>query len=350
MKDKTDKTVLVIGGGIAGMEAALQIGNSGYKVMLVEKGNSLGGTLNKLYSSFPRWDDPSKLVLMKYDELKKCGNVEIRTGTEPVSSSKTGQGYEVELKAANGLNEKVQADAVVVATGFELYDVSAYGEYGYGAFDNVLNTLEFETKLKEWSEDKSGNVEKPKTIAFIKCVGSRDRSKGYPYCSKICCMITAKQAGLVRDILPDTKCFVFYMDYRASGKEYEEFVRTVIEDKHVRYVRGRPAKILPENGRMTLRVEDTLMGVPVEVRADMVVLAAALEPSAGTKRMSEIFNLGTDNYGFIEPVYGKPSKASDRVFIAGGCTYAVETVGAIQQGASAAAEVLAMFGNESIGE
>lgn len=350
MKNKSDKTVLVIGGGIAGMEAALQIGNSGYKVMLVEKDNKLGGTLNSLFSSFPRWDDPSKLVKMKSAELDKCGKVQIKTGTMPVSSTKQEKGYVVELKGTDGSSDKVMADAVVIATGFGLFDASAYGEYGYGAFDNVLNTLEFEGKLKEWSEDKSGSAVKPKTIAFIKCVGSRDRSKGYPYCSKICCMITAKQAGLVKDILPDAKCFVFYMDYRASGKEYEEFVRTVIEDKHVRYVRGRPAKILPEKGRMTLRVEDTLIGVPVEVRADMVVLASALEPSAGTKQVTEIFNLETDNYGFIEPVYGKPSKASDRIFIAGGCIYAVESIGALQQGASAAAEVLSMFSSENTGE
>ncbi len=345
-----DKTVLVIGGGIAGMEAALQIGNSGYKVMLVEKENSLGGTLLNLYSSFPRWEDPARLVQMKYDDLKNCGNVQIKTGTVPVASTKQGKGYIVELKGTDGQNDKVQADAVVIATGFGLFDVSAYGEYGYGEYDNVLNTLEFEAKLKEWIEDKSGMIKKPKTIAFIKCVGSRDRSKGYPYCSKICCMITAKQAGLVKDILPDAKCFVFYMDYRAAGKEYEEFVRTVIEEKHVRYVRGRPAKILPENGRMTLRVEDTLMGVPVEVRADMVVLAAAIEPSAGTKQMAEIFRLESDHYGFLETVYGSPSRASDMIFVAGSCTYAVETKGALQQGASAAAEVLAMFGRENTGE
>jgi heterodisulfide reductase subunit A len=350
MKDKTDKTVLVIGGGVAGMEAALQIGYSGYKVILVEKENSIGGTLNSLYSSFPRWDDPSKLVQMKSDELQKCGNVQIKTGTTPVSSTKQEKGFAIELKGTDGTNEIVKADAVVIATGFGMFDASAYGEYGYGVFNNVLNTLEFESKLKEWSEDKSGTIEKPKTVAFIKCVGSRDRSKGYPYCSKICCMITAKQAGLVKDILPDAKCFVFYMDYRASGKEYEEFVRTVIEEKHVRYVRGRPAKIIPENGRMTLRVEDTLMGVPVEVRADMVVLAAALEPSAGTKQMAELFKLETDQYGFVEPAYGKSARTSDRVFVAGGCTYAVETKGALQQGASAAAEVLAMFGSENTGE
>lgn len=349
MKDKTDRTALVIGGGIAGMEAALQIGNAGYKVILVEKENSLGGTLRSLYSSFPRWENPSELVKLKSEELKNLGNIDIRTGTEPVSTSKIENGYNVELKDAGGSTSSIHADAVVIATGFGLFDVKKYGEYGYGVYNNVFNTLEFESKLKEWSENKSSE-DKPKSIAFIKCVGSRDRSKGYPYCSKICCMITAKQAGLVRDILPDTKCFVFYMDYRASGKEYEEFVRSVIEEKHVRYVRGRPAKVQPENGRMVIKVEDTLMGVPVEIRADMVVLAAAMEPSAGTRKMAELFKLDIDSYGFLEPVYGSPSRAGDGVFVAGACTFPVETKGAVQQGAAAAAEVLAMLGKENAGD
>jgi heterodisulfide reductase subunit A len=343
MKDGRDRTVLVIGAGIAGMEAALQIGNAGYQVIIVEKEDTIGGTLRSLYSSFPRWDDPARLVQMKSEGIKKCGAIEIKTATVPVSATKQGKGYLVELKDQAGIQSKVQADAVIIATGLELFDVSAYGEYGYGVYKNVFNTLEFESTLREWSENRSGSVERPRTVAFIKCVGSRDRSKGYPYCSKICCMITAKQAGLVRDILPDTKCFVFYMDYRASGKEYEEFVRSVIEEKHVRYVRGRPAKVQPEGGRLVLKVEDTLMGVPVEVRADVVVLAAAMEPSAGTRQMADIFNLETDPYGFIEPLYGSPARVAERVFAAGACTFAVETKGALQQGAAAAAEVLAML-------
>ncbi|MEQ8175180.1 MAG: FAD-dependent oxidoreductase [Syntrophomonadaceae bacterium] len=341
MSDRSEMTALVIGGGIAGLEAAITIAGAGHQVVLVEKSPQLGGTTRELYSSFPRWENPAELVQGKIEEVQKAG-VQVRTGFEVISSQKQGDIYRVVLEGPGQKREELVADAVVVATGFELFDVSAYGEYGYGSYPGVVNTLEFESHLREWARGE-GKEAPPKTVAFIKCVGSRDRSKGYPYCSKICCMITAKQAGLVKEIWPDAKCHVFYMDYRAAGKGYEEFVRSVIEEKHVRYTRGRPAKILPEDGRLLIRTEDTLMGVPVEIRADMVVLAAAMQPGRGTREMSRIFDLNTDYYGFLEPVSGQAARVGERVFAAGGCIFPVENQGALQQGAAAGAGVVALF-------
>lgn len=341
MSDRAKQAALIIGGGLAGLEAARTIAQAGHEVILVEKAPQLGGTTRELYSSFPRWENPVDLVQGKIDEAKKAG-VQIRTGVKVIASQKEGQSYRVVLEGSGPEQEELTIDAVVVATGFELFDASAYGEYGYGSFPNVVNTLEMEARLQEWARGK-GKENAPKTVAFIKCVGSRDRSKGYPYCSKICCMITAKQAGLVKELLPDTKCYVFYMDYRAAGKGYEEFVRSVIEKKHVRYTRGRPAKILPEDGRLLLRTEDTLMGVPVEIRTDMVVLAAAMQPSRGTREMSSIFDLNTDEYGFLEPLSGQAAQVGERVFAAGGCIFPVENQGALQQGAAAGAGVLTLF-------
>lgn len=336
------KTALIIGGGIAGMEAALKIGQSGYQAILVELSNSLGGQLQELHRSYPRLENPADLIAYKLEELNKCPAVTVMLETTVTEVTKKPSSYEVKLSSNNGQTKDVEVDAVVIATGSEMMDATVYGEYGYGSYDNVVNSLEFEALLKEWDANK-GNVTPPKTIAFFKCVGSRDRSKGYPYCSKICCMYTAKQAGLVKELFPDTKCYVFYMDYRAAGREYEEFVRSVIEDKKVRYVRGRPSKVMPEDGRLLIRAEDTLRGMPVEVRADMVVLAAALEPSSGTKKMAELFQVKTDQYGFIDYESNEPMKTGDRVYYAGSCSFAVESLGAIQQGAAAAAEVLALF-------
>lgn len=341
MSDINKKNALIIGGGLAGLEAARTIAQAGHQVILVEKSPEVGGTTGQLYSSFPRWENPSELLMGKIDEAIKAG-VQIKTGAEVKASQKEEQGYNVVLESSEGEAQEIKADAVVVATGFELFDASAYTEYGYGTFPGVVNTLEFEAHLQGWARGE-GKENAPKTVAFIKCVGSRDRSKGYPYCSKICCMITAKQAGLTRELLPDTKCYVFYMDYRAAGKGYEEFVRSVIEQKHVRYTRGRPAKILPENGGLLLRTEDTLMGVPVEIKADMVVLAAAMQPSRGTLEMSRIFNLNTDEYGFLEPLSGQAAQVGERVFAAGGCIFPVENQGALQQGAAAGAGVIALF-------
>lgn len=338
------KTALVIGAGIAGLEAAKTIGQAGGHVIIVEKESLPGGMVRRLVSSFPRWDNPADILAKKLKEVQSCPLIAVETGVTVKSSARSERGFDISLEDSHNDIEKVETDAVIIATGAEPFDASIYGEYGYGYFPNVLNSLDFEKRLQEWKTGQGGTP--PQTVAFIKCVGSRDRSKGYPYCSKICCMITAKQAGLVKDLRPDTKCYVFYTDYRAGGKGCEEFVRSVIEKKHVRYIRGRPAKVLPEDGRLLIRAEDTLMGVPVEVRADMIVLATALQSSSSTRDMAAIFGLESDPYGFLEPLPGEAALVSDRVFAAGACIFPLDIQSALQQGAAAGAGVIALFNRD----
>ncbi|MEQ8201311.1 MAG: FAD-dependent oxidoreductase [Syntrophomonadaceae bacterium] len=345
MQEKT-QTALVVGGGLAGMEATIRIARAGYQVVLVEKQADLGGVTGQLYSSFPRWEDPQRLLQNKLEQIERCDRIHIHTSTEVRAVVQVDGAFDVILKRQPGSVERqLRADAAVLATGFELFDASIYGEYGYGIYPNVIDSLEFEARLRQWGEGRTDEP-LPQSVAFIKCVGSRDRSKGYPYCSKICCMYTAKQAGLVKDLLPQAQAYVFYMDYRAAGKDYEEFTRAVIEDRHVRYVRGRPSKVLPENGRLIVRAEDTLMGVPIEVEADLIVLAAAVVPSQGTRDMAAMFGVPTDQYGFMEGDPFKPGQSGERVFFAGACGFAVETQGAQYQGAAAAAGVLALFAQD----
>ncbi|MDR2124292.1 MAG: FAD-dependent oxidoreductase [Desulfovibrio sp.] len=338
---KADTAALIIGGGIAGLETALKLGQGGYTVILAEKESALGGNVAKLHSSFPRWEDPQELIKVKQAELKTLPSVRVLANTEITGLQRQSGGFTAHwTDRATQKSGSLPVQALIFATGFELFNASVYGEYGYGIYKNVVNSLEFEHLLGMY-EQRAIHV--PESIAFFKCVGSRDRSKGFPYCSKICCMYTAKQAGLVKKISPDTQCYVFYMDYRASGKEYEEFVRQVIEERKVRYVRGRPSKVVLENDKLLVRFEDTLIGVPMEASVDLIVLASAVVPRPETLALARMLGLKTDDYGFVEPVYGSPVRIEERIFMAGGCGFAIESLGAIAQGAAAAAEVTALF-------
>lgn len=344
MKERVGRS-LVIGGGAAGMESALRIGEAGHRVVLIEKETQLGGNLLHLHRSFPLMEDPAELVKDRAARLRRCPQVEVMTETVVRSCSQEEQGYSVQL-VTSGKDEaavSVHAPAVVIATGFDLFDSGVYGEYGYGIYRGVMTGLEFEDQIKRWVSGEEPQDPAPRSVAFFKCVGSRDRVKGHQYCSKICCMYTAKQARLVKELFPESKCFVFYMDYRAAGKGYEEFVRSTIEDKQVRYVRGRPSKVLTSNDRLLVRAEDTLMGVPIEVEADMVVLATAMVPRSETLELAELFGCRTDDYGFLEADHDDPVKCGERVFFAGAAGFALSISEAQTQGAAAAASVLGLL-------
>lgn len=330
--------ILVIGGGPAGLEAALMAGRAGCRTLLVEKHAELGGLPRGFGGSFPNWEDPRAGVTRKIQEIKSRGEIGIMTGTDAVSLKRAGRFYNCDLQARDGVRT-ANVPAVILATGFGLIDCSRYGEYGYGIYPGVVNSLDFEGLLESWMG--GGGPPPPESVGFIQCVGSRDRAKGFPYCSKICCMYTARQAGTFRDLFPGSRCCVFYIDIRAAGKGYEEFVRSVIEDRKVRYIRGRPGKVLPANGRLLIRSEDTLMGVPVEIEADMVVLAPAVVPGPETARLAQTLGIAADRYGFPEDGAGLP----EGVFIAGGCGFAVSMAEAASQGAAAAAAAIAYVRN-----
>lgn len=332
------KTVLIVGGGPAGMEAAVKAGRAGCRVFLVEKERALGGLLNKLQGSFPDWESPAGILLKKQAEIEACSNIHVRTGAEVVSAVRRGRHFECGLKTGD-VTEIVNAGAVILATGFSLMNCSRYGEYGYGIYPGVVDSLEFEGRLKSWKEGKVKDA--PEAVGFIQCVGSRDRSKGFPYCSRICCMYTARQAAMFKDLFPGSRCYVFYIDIRAAGKGYEEFVRSVIEEKKARYFRGRPGKVLPSGGKLLVRSEDTLMGVPIEVETDMVVLAPAIVPGPGMEKTASIFGIRTDRYGF--PECCNTGSSPESVFIAGGCGFAVSLNEAMTQGAAAAAGAIAFL-------
>ncbi len=219
--------------------------------------------------------------------------------------------------------------AIIVATGFTQFDPSVYGEYGAGKFKDVITGLHLERML-DTSGPTGGHVvrpsdhREPKHIVFIQCVGSRDESKGRPYCSRICCMYTAKQAILMKDHYPETQSYIFYIDIRAAGKNYEEFVKRAQREYGAIYIRGRVSKIYEKGNQLIVRGVDTLSGKQVEVEADLVVLATAVVPQPDAIELAKILNIPYDQYGFYSEAHPKlqpVESVTKGIFLTGSCQF-----------------------------
>lgn len=246
--------------------------------------------------------------------------------------------------------------AIVVATGFDLFDwEQKYGEYGYGKYPDVITGLHFE-RMSNASGPTGGKIirpsdgKEPKNVVFIKCVGSRDDAKGKSYCSRACCMYTAKHAHQVMEKIPGARAFVFYMDVRAAGKTYEEFYqRSVMEG--AQYIRGRVSKIIPRGDKLLVRGADTLLGEQVEVEADLVVLATAMVPAAGASRLAQVIGFSTDKDGFYQEAHPKlrPVETNTAgVFLAGACQGPKDIPDTVAQASGAAVKVAALLAREEL--
>jgi heterodisulfide reductase subunit A len=439
------KRAMVIGGGISGIQASLDIANAGYEVVLVEKEPSIGGHMSQLSETFPTLDcsqciltprmvevyQHPKIKLMSFSEVEKVegfiGNfkVTVRKKARFVDDEKcTGcgdciQNCPIKKKALSEFDENLttrtaiyvpfpqavpnipvidseictyfkngkcsmcvkvcgrgaidfeqkdklieeEVGAIIVATGFKLYSIEkkpedspikGYGEYGYGKYKDVIDGLQFE-RIASASGPTEGEFLRPsdntvpKKIVFIQCVGSRDEAKGFSYCSKICCMYTAKHAMLYKHKVHDGEAYVFYMDIRAGGKMYEEFVRRAIEEDDVKYIRGRVSKIYEENGKYMVKGEDTIAGVPVTIDADMVVLATAMIPQPESKKLAQTIGIPYDSYGFFNEVHPKlrPVESSTGgVFLAGACQSPRDIPESVSMASAAASKALVLFGSD----
>ncbi|MHB8172197.1 MAG: CoB--CoM heterodisulfide reductase iron-sulfur subunit A family protein [Thermincolia bacterium] len=343
-----NKKALVIGGGIAGITAARQIARHGYSVILVEKSNGLGGHMKDLVATFPELDDAGRVLATEVETLNGFSNVQQVLGGKVLSVNGQAGNFQVKINTPSGeITETV--GSIVLATGFNYFDPSHYTEYGYGRFKNVVTSLEFEKILAENRLPKGSNGQSP-VVVFVHCVGSRDRAKGYRYCSKICCTYSAKHAILLKQKDPQAGAYVFYIDIRAMGKGYEEFVRDAMEVHQVRYIRGRVAKVLENEGKLITRAEDSLIGNPVEIEADMVVLASAMEPQKDARELAEILGIATDEYGFFKEAQSNthPARSSrEGIFLAGSCTAPMEISNAVALGGAAASEAVLALAKES---
>lgn len=431
-----EKRALVIGGGIAGIQVALDIAESGYTVDLVEKEPSIGGRMAQLEKTFPTLDCAACILTPKMVEVAQHPNINLLTYSEVeevkgfvgqfdvrirrrarcVDIAKcTGCGicYEKcpvkipsEFEAGLGKRRVIYvpfpqavpnipvidrehclyfkrgrckicqkvcpADAVdfeqqdeiierrygaiVVATGFDPMDLTGYGEYGYGQHPDVLTALQFE-RLFNASGPTGGKVvrlsngQPPKKVVFIQCVGSRDKARGQNYCSKICCMFTAKQAILLKEKLPDVESYVFYIDLRTAGKGYEEFQRRAAEEYGVIYLRGSVGKVFPEGDSLLVRGVDSLSGQPVEIEADMVVLAAASVARQDAPELGRLVGINSDQYHFFNEAHPKLRPVETHtagIFIAGACQAPKDIPDAVAQAGAAAAKAVTLLSKEKL--
>jgi heterodisulfide reductase subunit A len=305
------------------------------------------GTRKAIYRPFPQ-AVPNKVVIDK----ESCryftrGTCRVCEKVCPTGAIDYGQEPEV-------VEEEV--GAIVMATGFDLLPVDAIAEYGGGKIPDVIDGLAFERMLSA-SGPTGGEIRRPsdgkvpKDLVFIKCVGSRDPEHYFSYCSSVCCMYTAKHAMLYKHQVPDGRAWIFYMDIRAGGKEYEEFVQRVIEEEHAVYLRGRVARVYADNGKVIVSGTDTLSQQNVEIEADLVVLSMAVRPSAGTEKLAKLIHLCTSESGFLTEAHPKlrpVESITAGVFLAG-CAQAPRDIpDTVAQASGASSMVSGIFASDRL--
>jgi len=337
------KQVVVIGAGVAGMEAAGQLAKFGYEVSLVEKEKNSGGHINNWYKLFPDRRNSSE-VKEYLDSVISGKGIKMIAGTT-IEKVTRGKNHFL-LDTAGG--EQLTADAVVIATGFDLFKSSRKEEYGYGIYDNVITSADLEDMFRKGSIKKADGST-PGKFGLVHCVGSRDEKVGNLYCSKLCCVTAVKQAIEIREHLSDSKVFCFYMDMRMGGAYYEELYREAQEVWGVNFIRGKVSEASESiNKKLIVKVEDTLAGRPLKMELDMLVLMAGMEMSEGGKQISQMAGLNTGENRFFLPAdhhFGSNKSNIKGIFYAGTCTAPMNITETISHARGAVSDVIDYLNN-----
>ncbi|OQD59404.1 heterodisulfide reductase, subunit A [Methanobrevibacter arboriphilus JCM 13429 = DSM 1125] len=416
-----DNKAMVIGGGVAGIQSALDLADMGFQTYMVEKQPTIGGRMGQLDKTFPTLDcsmcilapkmvDVGKhenIELLTYSEVREVdgyiGNFKVKVERKPryideelcvgcgscvevcpiempnyfdegIGMVKAAfipfpqavplcatidKDYCIECKLCDQICERgavkhdqesefidLEVGTIIVATGYDPYDPTEKLEYGYGAHTNVITAMEIERMINasgptEGHVIKPSDHESPKRVAFIHCVGSRDDKIGKPYCSRVCCMYSMKNAQLIIDHEPDTDVTLYYMDIRAFGKGFEEFYKNSQEKYGIKFLRGRPSEII-ENDDLTLTVrgEDTLLNTVTEYDYDLVVLSVGLIPPEGAEELRQTIGLSKSGDGFLMEAHPKlrpVDTLTDGVYLAGVSQGPKDIPDAVAQGSGAAA-------------
>ena len=293
------ENILIIGGGIAGLEAAAQLLRLGYNPIIVEKEDHLGGHVAGWNRLFPDMSPAEDLVARL---TEAAGEANIFLNTRIAFVNKLKDSYNIML--TNGIS--VITRILLFATGFSLFDASKKEEYGYGVYDKVMTNRDLENWFNT-GQDERIPEEGPRAMGFVHCVGSRDEKAKNPQCSKVCCITAVKQAIEMKQKFPDAMVYCFYMDLRMFGKKYEDFYISAQRDYGVRFIRGRVSEV-SENieGKVVVKAEDTLAGKPVRVTLDLLVLMAGMVCNPDSTKVASMIPLQTDSDGFL--------KSKDNIF------------------------------------
>jgi heterodisulfide reductase subunit A len=333
--------VLVLGGGPAGLSAAGELAALGAPVVLVERESYLGGNPKRWHYSLLAPDlKPAEEVLGPLlRRVEGEPRIERLLSTTLTQAELKAKGYRVTLRTAETSVAR-DVSAVVVATGFDHFDSHRKFEYGYGRYPDVLDFKEVEAMLHEDRILRPSDGKPPKRIAWILCVGSRDIQVGNPWCCRLGCVVSIKQAVEVRQRHPEIDAYVYYMDIRTYGL-WEDLYWKSMQEYGVKFIRGRIGQItLAEGGsRLMATGEDTILSRPTEVPFDMIILASGMEPSAGTKEVAAHFGLTVGPEGFLTPRLSDLNPVDSGLpglFLAGAATGPKAIPDAITEGMGAA--------------
>jgi heterodisulfide reductase subunit A len=302
-KEELRGGVLVVGGGVAGLEVARNLGRAGFGVNLIEKEEELGGVVGKLNQLYPEGMPNAHTLQPLIDEVKELKNVQVFTKTEMAKVDGDAGNYEVELDQ-NGKKKKIKAGVIIVATGLKDYDIERVTAYGYGRYKNVVKPLEFEEKVAAGEIDPKDL----KSVVIVNCAGSRDK-KYLPYCSRVCCFIGLKEAKLIKDKSPATEVYVTYIDMRSYGS-LESLYNTLRDDYHVNFIEGRPSTIEEVDGELFVKTDDKVLGDTLKIRADYVILSHGY---VGDEKNLSMLNipLDTEDKGMFPTTYVNSSLSVD---------------------------------------
>lgn len=434
------KRVLVIGGGIAGIQTALDIADAGFEVDIVETKPTIGGKMAQLDKTFPTLDcaaciltpkmvdvgQNERIRIFSYSEvcevhgfvgnfsvkIKKCARYvdetkctgcglctekcpqkgipnEFNLGMDtrraiyiPFAQAvpkvatidpmhcnmlKNGKcGVCSKLCSVGAIDYKQQDEfieerygAIVAATGFNPIPMDKFDEFAYSQSKDVVTSLELE-RLMNAAGPTGGTLLRPSdgkhphTIVFVQCVGSRcsaDAGKGKEYCSKICCMYTAKHAMLIREKYPDTEVFVFYIDVRTPGKLFDEFYRRAVEEYGVHYIKGMVGKVSPEGDKLMVQASDLIENKQLHIAADMVVLAAAIEPDKSARPLATMLTASMDTNDFFTEAHPKlrpVESPTAGIFLSGACQGPKDIPETVAQAGAAASKVIGLLSKDKL--